>query len=273
VVMFVKNNFDAGYVNGTLGKVVDFDENRFPIVETFYEKRLIVAAPMSWIIEEDGGVLAEIIQVPLRLAWAITVHKSQGMSLDAVEIDLSKSFEKGMGYVAISRARSLDGIRLMGFNQTALQVNEDILDFDEDLKLQSQEVVDELLKLDKLDKMKKQEDFLSSIKPIGSEKKKSKKVPGATYIETYGLAQKKLTIKEMARRRGLTERTIIGHLEKLAGQGKKNDLTYYKPPKERLDKIKKAFDEVGELKLSLVKDALGKKFSYEEIQLARIFLN
>jgi ATP-dependent exoDNAse (exonuclease V) alpha subunit len=92
MVMFVKNNFDRGYVNGTLGKVIDFDENKLPIVETFSGKT-IVATPEKWAIEEDERVLASVTQIPLRLAWAITVHKSQGMTLDAVEMDLSKSFE------------------------------------------------------------------------------------------------------------------------------------------------------------------------------------
>ena len=130
VVMFVKNNVDKGYVNGTLGTVVDFDqETDYPIVET--KDGRMIAEPDGWSIEDDDEqVLAAIVQVPLRLAWAITVHKSQGMSLDCAEIDLSKAFFEGMGYVALSRVRTLSGIKLMGLNKLALQVNSEIIESD-----------------------------------------------------------------------------------------------------------------------------------------------
>ena len=137
--MFVKNNFGKGYVNGTLGKVIDFDEG-FPIVETV-ERRQIFVGPEEWTVEEGSKVRAEIRQIPLRLAWAITVHKSQGMSLDAAEIDLSKSFTYGMGYVALSRVRSLAGIKLMGMNNMAWQVDEEVLEFDEELRQISNDIV------------------------------------------------------------------------------------------------------------------------------------
>jgi len=133
IVMFVKNNFNKGYVNGTLGKVIDFDENGWPIVETKSGKK-IIAVPASWKIEKNDIILASIEQIPLRLAWAITVHKSQGMSLDAAEIDLSKSFERGMGYVALSRVRRLDGIKLMGINQMALRVSQQIVEKDKEFR-------------------------------------------------------------------------------------------------------------------------------------------
>jgi hypothetical protein len=61
--------------------------------------------------------------VPLRLAWAITVHKSQGMSLHAAVVDLARAFEYGQGYVALSRLRSLAGLHLLGLNERALRVH------------------------------------------------------------------------------------------------------------------------------------------------------
>lgn len=135
-VMFVKNNFDQGYVNGTIGTVVDWGEQDWPIVQTL-DGSYVQSQPASWTITEDDKVKAEITQVPLRLAWAITIHKSQGMSLDAAEVDLSKSFVPGMGYVALSRVRTLDGLSLKGMNNTALRINEQVLDLDQDLRRQS----------------------------------------------------------------------------------------------------------------------------------------
>ncbi len=125
-VMFIKNNFEKGYVNGTLGEVIDFEKDTgYPMVKTNTGK-CIVADPEDWSVEEEGKVKATIAQVPLRLAWAITVHKSQGMTLDAAEVDLSRTFEKGMGYVALSRVRTLQGLNLTGMNELAFLVNEKV---------------------------------------------------------------------------------------------------------------------------------------------------
>lgn len=137
LVMFVKNNYEDGYVNGTLGKVVGFEANGNPLVE-IRNGEIIEAKAQSWVIEDEGKVKAEVIQVPLRLAWAITIHKSQGMSLDATVVDLSKSFVPGMGYVALSRVRTLDGMNLVGFNQMALMVNQEVLKKDMEFRKESQ---------------------------------------------------------------------------------------------------------------------------------------
>jgi ATP-dependent DNA helicase PIF1 len=138
-VMFVANNPSAGYVNGTRGQVVGFEDS-LPIVKITRSGRKIKVDGHDWKLEEDGKVRAEVSQLPLRLAWAITIHKSQGMSLDAAEIDLSKSFTPGMGYVALSRVRGLDGLYLRGINAMALQLHPQIHDLDGRLRQASAEL-------------------------------------------------------------------------------------------------------------------------------------
>lgn len=135
-VMFVANDFGAGFVNGSRGQVIDFKDG-LPLIR-LSNGRMVRVEPYSWSLSEDGKVRAEVSQLPLRLAWAITIHKSQGMSLDAAEIDLSRAFTPGMGYVALSRVRGLDGLYLKGLNNLALQLHPDIHDFDRQLRRQSQ---------------------------------------------------------------------------------------------------------------------------------------
>ena len=114
-------------MNGTLGIVVGFDEfTGQPTIRT-HKGRSIVVAPMDWTVEENGKIRAQISQIPLRLAWAITVHKSQGMSMDAAVMDLSQVFEFGQGYVALSRVRRLSGLYLLGINDHAFKVSPDVL--------------------------------------------------------------------------------------------------------------------------------------------------
>ena len=133
VVMFVYNNPSKGYINGTTGTIIGFDnDNNYPIVETF-KKDLIVAEPIKWgteEIESDDW----IEQIPLRLAWAITIHKSQGMTLDYAEIDLSKAFIYGLGYVALSRIRDINGLSLLGYNEMSLLISEEAKALDKQLK-------------------------------------------------------------------------------------------------------------------------------------------
>ena len=158
-VMFLKNNFEAGYVNGTQGNVVGFASDDSPIVETTRGQK-ITAQLASWTVDEEGRIIARLNQLPLRLAWAITVHKSQGMNLDSAEIDLSKCFVEGMGYVALSRLRTLAGLKLTAINDMAFYINKDASDIDKYLRKESKGVARELKKISLCEAEKMHEQFI-----------------------------------------------------------------------------------------------------------------
>lgn len=147
VVMFTKNNPKEGFVNGTLGTVSGFDKiTGWPIVKT-KNGQTIEVEPMDWIVEENGKIKGSINQFPLRLAWAITVHKSQGMTLDEAVMDLRGVFEYGQGYVALSRVRRLSGLHIFGWNKLALEVHPEILTQDESFHITSHEAEKEYSKI------------------------------------------------------------------------------------------------------------------------------
>lgn len=132
--MAVKNSPDKKYANGSIGRVIDFEPGTdYPIVE-FHNGRVVTMVPDTWELRDGDKKRASITQIPLRLAWAITVHKSQGMTLDAARMDLRKAFVEGMGYVALSRVKNLSNLYLIGLNNTALRISEDAKNIDVDLR-------------------------------------------------------------------------------------------------------------------------------------------
>lgn len=134
LVMAIKNSPERKYVNGSLGTVVDFESGtEYPVVE-FRNGKRITMLPDTWELRDGDKKRASLSQIPLRLAWAITVHKSQGMTLDAARVDLRRAFVEGMGYVALSRVRSLQTLSLLGINRMALQISQDALEIDERLR-------------------------------------------------------------------------------------------------------------------------------------------
>ena len=131
-VMALRNDADRQYVNGSLGAVRGFaDEARggWPIVE-FENGNIVTMKPASWEMTDGDAVLASVKQVPLRCAWGITIHKSQGMTLDRAVMDLRRTFAPGMGYVALSRVESLEGLYLEGVNERMFLVSPDAVRLD-----------------------------------------------------------------------------------------------------------------------------------------------
>ncbi|MDA1335031.1 MAG: AAA family ATPase [bacterium] len=274
-VMFVKNNFDEGYVNGTLGTVEDFDDG-IPVIRTFSGGQ-IYAHNAEWTIEEDGKILAKIEQIPLRLAWAITIHKSQGMSLDAASIDLSKAFVPGQGYVALSRLRKLSGLILLGINDMAFAVHPDVLKLDREFIKKSDYWVKRIEGIDKDEMRTMQDSFI--IRSGGTlekreieENQRTKDSKVSTHEVTRSLLERELSLKEIAKERGLTTGTILSHIEKLRKKKTELDITYLEPDGDALEEIKVAFTDSGDTKLAPVARLLKNKYTYEELRLARLFL-
>ena len=292
-VMFVKNNFDKGYVNGTRGIILRFDDELgLPVVKTFDSDEITVDTE-TWAIEDDGKILASISQIPLRHAWAITVHKSQGMSLDSAVIDLSKSFAYGMGYVALSRVRTLDGVHLLGLSQNALLVDPRILTVDQQLQKLSDRAAARLGEMSESEIKRLQDDFilrsggkLQAVKLTKKElKQKGKVSTQKTHEITYEMIKSGKTIEEAAHERDLTFGTIVNHLDKCKDLGM--DLGFsqiHVIAREDLDLIKQAFEETegssktdsGETRLSPAKtyvDKAGYRFTYDTLRLAKMLLN
>ena len=163
VVMFTKNSPKGLFVNGTLGRVVEFNSfTGMPIVMTKDGKR-IETEKADWAIDDNGRVLARVSQIPLRLAWALTVHKSQGMSLDAAFIDLRTAFVAGQGYVALSRLRTLRGLFLCGYNKQALLVHPEVLKKDVEFRAQSEALSQEFAKISTNELEKMHANFVSAM--------------------------------------------------------------------------------------------------------------
>ncbi|MGH7141354.1 MAG: helix-turn-helix domain-containing protein [Minisyncoccia bacterium] len=282
-VMFTKNNFDAGYVNGTLGTVVDFSpaiEGGFPIIETLHGEKISVERA-EWSIQENDRVLGAITQLPLRLAWAMTIHKSQGLSLDAAHMDLSRTFEYGQGYVALSRVRTLAGLTLGGLNERALEVHPEILERDESFQEASETAEEAFAKIpaDELQKMHAQ--FIkasgghepdSRSKVQDSRMQTRQKTRANTFDETLHLLKEGKSIEEIAEERGIQGRTIVGHLEELWKKGKitRADIEHILPDADVIDDVHNALRAVDSEFLRPVFDHLGEKYSYDQIRLAKL---
>lgn len=205
-VMFVANNFAAGFANGTRGRVIEFDGDS-PIVKLQSNGKMIKVEPHIWRYEEDGRERANVAQLPLRLAWAITIHKSQGMSLDSALIDLSRAFTYGMGYVALSRVRSIEGLYLSGINNRALQLHPEIHIFDKKIRSLSEILAEEIgdVPEEKIIEEKPLEDnpnLVSKLKKWRAARASEDGVPA------YIIAHDK-TLEEIARRQPQSESQLL----------------------------------------------------------------
>lgn len=328
-VMFIKNNSDLNVSNGTLGVVVDFapmlidkqladdeqsdkktaqdNQQLFPIVQLNDGRKVLVEYDSWRIDDEEGEILSAYYHIPLTLAWAITIHKSQGMTLDSAEIDLSKTFEKGQGYVALSRLKNLSGLKLLGINELSLQLdplargadkrfielsNEQETNFlrqnPETIKdLQNAFILKSRGTLDK-NKIQAYEKRLAlqqeKLKRKAQAEQKDDDGLSETFLHTKELLEESLTIAEIADIRKLAQSTIMNHISRLQCHFDDLPIEHLRPDEQMIDNVQKAYDKIvardnandknedGEIKIQPIYEFLSAKYSYNEIRLAMLFI-
>ncbi len=274
--------------------------------------REVIAEPEEWIIEDETGeVLASYQQVPLCLAWAITIHKSQGMTLDAAEIDLSRTFELGQGYVALSRLKSLAGLQLLGMNNMSLQLDPLARGADKRFLALSAEADANYAMLDEKSMQQNHEKFVTKsggtnnqtiIDAYATLQKKrreqqqqlqdKKQKQGnqvadksdGTLLVTRQLLEESLTIAEIAESRELAQSTIMRHISELKHQDPSLACDHLRPNDEIMTAVSNAyvaikvannpndFNDDGTAKLRPIYDYLKQNVDYNTIRLALIFI-
>jgi len=132
VMLLINLDLENGLVNGSRGVITDFIED-IPKVR-FLNGQEVIVDYFEWKIEEDDILLATITQIPLKVAYAISAHKAQGMTLDCAEIDLSNVFTYGQTYVALSRVRNLNGLYLKNYNKSKIKSHPKAVKFYKNLK-------------------------------------------------------------------------------------------------------------------------------------------
>ncbi|PLT21935.1 AAA family ATPase [Psychrobacter sp. MES7-P7E] len=274
--------------------------------------REVIAEPEEWIIEDEtGDVLASYLQVPLCLAWAITIHKSQGMTLDAAEIDLSRTFELGQGYVALSRLKSLSGLQLLGMNDMSLQLDPLARGADKRFLVLSEEADANYAMLDEESMQQAHEKFVlksggtlskSVIDAYATLQKKRREQQQAkidkkqklgnqvtdksesTLRATRVLLEESLTIAEISEARQLSQSTIMRHIGELKSQDPSLACDHLRPDDEVMTAVGNAyvaikvannpndFNDDGSIKLRPIYDHLKQSIDYNTIRLALIFI-
>jgi hypothetical protein len=281
-VIFTKNDPAGQYVNGTMGRVVDLES--FYINVRTNAGKLINVKEVDWTIEDGGKVRAKISQYPLRLAWAITVHKSQGMSLDEALLNLGETFEYGQGYVALSRLRNLEGLYLKSYNGKALRVNEAITEYDEKIRKDSR-FIQKKFKVATKEKIQElQKTFVDRVGGEWEGGVEDPDVPKKPTTEiTMDLVKFEKKFEDIVTERKMTPATVWKHIEQLYKEKKLTKLEISKITSTNIfsipNEVKKAFkkfdykrDEDGNIKLLPVYEHLEEKYNYDSLRWWRMFL-
>lgn len=239
-VMFIKNDPERRFINGTLGEVKSIDKNSIA-VRLAESGTVIDVEPMEWQniryqFDEDSKEISSkqigrFKQYPLKAAWAITVHKSQGLTFDKAIIDVHAAFSPGQAYVALSRCRTLDGLVLSSPVSASVFMRDNAVDaYMNYISRPVEELAfSSCYEYFEYEKKPEPED-VAPVKKVKVNKEKPKKEKKeelrddtgkklSTFECSYRLYNQGNTIEQIAEKRGLNQSTIEGHLARYVASG------------------------------------------------------
>lgn len=239
-VMFIKNDPERRFINGTLGEVKSIDKNSIA-VRLAESGTVIDVEPMEWqniryqFDEESKEISSKQIgrfkQYPLKAAWAITVHKSQGLTFDKAIIDVHAAFSPGQAYVALSRCRTLDGLVLGSPVSASVFMRDNAVDAYMNYISRPVEELAFSSCYEYFEYEKKPEpEVVAPVKKVKVNQEKPKKEKKEelrddtgkklnTFEYSYWLYNQGNTVEQIAEKRGLNQSTIEGHLARYVASG------------------------------------------------------
>ncbi len=259
LVMMRKNDQSGErlYVNGSLGIIKGIQEDLLT-VELFTGETLDVEQAGFSYLDGDGNPLVIGWNFPVSLAWATTIHKAQGCSLDAMTVDLSALWEPGQAYVALSRVRSAEGLSVERWSPGCIRCEPIVTDLYDRLNSDADAYVDKPL---------------FTVKPLSSEKKRkpaesqSTKEKRANLIQD--LLQERISFAEIVESAGVKEDRVLLYLEQFIESGMELSLGYLLDEVDNAEYIREKFEELGLERLKPVYEALEEAIPFTTLRLVR----
>lgn len=258
LIMMRKNDITGGlhYVNGSLGYIQEITDDSLEI-KLFSGEEIEVGKEKFSYLDGDGNEVIAAWNFPVTLAWATTIHKAQGASLDRMIVDLYALWEPGQAYVALSRVRSGSGLLIERWSPASILAEPLVTQFYNTLADKAQKYVPRPL----------------YVPPRMKQEKPNVQRYGATRQERaqtiVRLIKEKVSLENIAKQCGVKPERIVLYIEKLLAGGATFDLQYFASNISDRQKIDDAFEDCGHDLLKPVFDALGGKIPYDTLRLAR----
>lgn len=261
LIMMRRNDVSGqnAFVNGSLGHVKGIDEDMLH-VRLFTGEDIEVAKYKFSVLDGDGHDVMSAWNFPVSLAWATTIHKAQGATLDRMIVDLHQLWEPGQAYVALSRVRSGEGLFIERWSKESIRADALVTSFYDALS-------------DRAKKYVPRPFFQVTPSESAASSGTTSSLTMHDRIErTRQLLQERKDLAFIATQCGMTVGTVLKYIEKLIGKGTVPSIAYLIEHTEYVDKIRLLYQERGMQSMRVAFDAFDGKISYDDLKLVKVVM-